>query len=189
VSARVWLAVGGLGVGVALAGACHHRQTVPQVSPADSAGNKVDVTGVVHVVGTEPRPVVVLDMAGGGQLSLVGTWRGELAQLQGATVRVTGSFATGQSPYSEGVDVTSYDIVEVAGAKPVVGVLAQRDSMYSVDTTRLASPPIELAQLVGAKVWVVGRAGSGGLIVTAYGILAPAPRDSVPQHQPPLPAR
>ena len=72
----------------------------------------------------------------------------------------------------------SYEILEVGGAKPIVGRLQSRGGFFFVDTSRIANIPPELVPAIGAKVWVAGRAGPSGLIVMAYGILAPARTDS-----------
>lgn len=134
--------------------------------------------GVVLVQGADPRPQFVLQTSSGKRWTLVGALTPELAQLAGARVSVHGRATAQPPPDTAGISVESYDILEVAGAKPIVGRIRQRAGLVFVDTTQLGTPPPELAQAVGAKVWVVGRPGPDGFVVTSYGILAVAVSDS-----------
>ena len=158
--------------------ACHRQSPAPgQTAPEREAARAQETaTGVVRVVGAAPRMQVVLEEADGGRRAMVGPQSTELAQLVGAEVTVRGTPTTTEPPDTVGIAVTSYEILRVAGAKPIVGVLRRAGQTFSVNGTRLETLPPELAGAAGAKVWVVGRQGPNGLIVTAYGILAGAPR-------------
>lgn len=134
------------------------------------------MTGIVRIVGAAPRTRVVVESADGTRVAVVGPESAELAQLGGAEVTVHGMPTKVEPPDTSGIVMESYEIVRVAGAKPIVGRLRREGSAFFVDTTRLESLPSELAAVVGAKVWIVGRQGRDGLIVTAYGILAAAVR-------------
>ncbi len=163
-----------------MTGGCHRQPSrsstsLPSNAPA-AAG--IATTGTVAVVGADPRAQVILEVADGTRWALVGTAAPELAQLAGAKVRVRGGTASTQPPNTNGISVESYEILEVGGAKPIVGRLQSRGDFFYVDTNRIANIPPELVPAIGAKVWVAGRPGPSGLIVTAYGIIAPAQTDS-----------
>lgn len=168
------------GIAILLAARCHsqppRRDTnVPTKAPAPAG---ITATGTVRVVGADPSTLVLLDVADGNRWTLVGRAAPELAQLAGATVRVDGVNAATPPPDTNGISVQSYDILEIGGAKPIVGRLQSRGDFFFVDTNRISNVPPELVTAVGAKVWVAGRPGPSGLIVTAYGILASARADS-----------
>ena len=138
----------------------------------------ITATGTVRVIGADPRPQVILDVADGTRRALVGLASSELAQLAGAKVRVRGEAAATPPPETNGLTIESYEILEVAGTKPILGRLHSEEGVLFVDTTRVINLPPELVRAVGAKVWVGGRPGPRGLIVTAYGILASTSADS-----------
>jgi hypothetical protein len=114
-------------------------------------------------------------IADAGQIGLAGPLEHELAQLVGARVRVQGRAGPNPRPTAlRAIAVRNYEVLDVAGARPIVGRLRRVDHMFWIDTTRLASPPPTLTEALGAKVWVTGRWSQSGFQVSMYGILAPA---------------
>jgi hypothetical protein len=165
------------------AGACHRG---PDGATPRSAGGAIPgdtaAEGVIHVVGADPFAGPVL-IASAGRLALAGPLEHELAQLVGARVRVWGPAGGSPLPSARrAMTVRKYDILEVAGARPIVGWLRRAENMFWVDTTRLASPPSALIRAIGAKVWVTGRSSPTGLEVQMYGILVPAAAPDTARH-------
>jgi hypothetical protein len=75
------------------------------------------------------------------------------------------------------LDVEAYEVLEVDGEVPRVGILTVRASTISLaglDTIALADPPEELRKNEGAKVWIVGYPRGERLAVLSYGILRKA---------------
>ena len=104
-------------------------------------------------------------------VTLVGDLQGELARLSGAKVRVHG-FQRAKSP--GGFDVESYDVLEIDGEVPKVGILnlsAGTLLLAGRDTVELPDPPEELRNKAGAKVWIVGHPTGGKVVVQSYGII------------------
>lgn len=134
----------------------------------------------MQVVGADPfEQVVIAGAPGVGEVAIQGAPRSELVQLTGAVVRVTGRpTANAQGTPPRAVLVTSYEIVTVNGAVPVVGVLEERGAALWLGGQRLFPVPEELKRAVGAKVWVLGQLGPDGLVVTAYGTIAPVAKGS-----------
>jgi hypothetical protein len=101
--------------------------------------------------------------------------RDELANLVGLELRVWGRPVENQpAPPERAVEVTGYEIVSVAGERPLVGILEQRADgiwLVGVEARRLEAVPRGLAEHVGAKVWVVGTVGEAGLMVASYGVI------------------
>lgn len=157
---------------VALAG-CHRQPPAPAQAVTLT---QATLAGIVRIVGATPRTHVAVESADGTRVTVVGPLSAELAQLGGAEVTVRGAVTRAEPPDTNGIVMESYEITQVAGGKPIVGRLQREGSAFSVDSMRLESLPSGLAAVVGAKVWVVGRPGKEGLIVTAYGVLATPPR-------------
>lgn len=163
------------GILVIAAGACHRGPdgTTPLLGGGAIPGDTT-AEGLIHVVGADPFAGPVL-IASAVRLALAGPLEHELAQLVGARVRVWGPAGGSPLPTARrAITVRNYDILDVAGARPIVGRLRRAESMFWVDTTRLASPPSALIRAVGAKVWVTGRLRPTGFEVQMYGILVPA---------------
>jgi hypothetical protein len=169
-------------VWVLVAAGCQHRIPAPPSAdlPVQAPGlAETTAVGTVRVIGTDPQPQIVIQAEDGSRRALVGAASLELAQLGGARVRVRGRAVATSAPVTTGVAVESYEILEVAGAKPIVGRVQSRGGILFIDTTQVESPPPpELARAIGGKAWAIGRPGPSGLVVTAYGILASAPADS-----------
>ena len=173
----LWVTV----VGVLVAAGCQHRRPAPPSAelPAQAPSPaETTAVGTVRVVGADPRPQVVLQSEDGTRRALVGPASTELAQLGGARVRVRGGAEATPPPVTRGVAVESYEILDVGGAKPIVGRVQSRGGILFIDTTRVESAPPELARAIGGKAWVMGHPGPAGLIVTAYGIITSASPDS-----------
>ena len=150
---------------------CRHQVRSSSESSQVSMGADTVLTGVIRIAGADPTSQVTLLLRDRTSRALTGSLTSELAQLDGATVSVKGTPVTTPAPVSNGIRVRAYEIIEVAGARPVVGILKQNPEAYFVDSTRLAIVPPELRNLGGSKVWVVGRPSPDGLVVTAYGVL------------------
>ncbi len=101
------------------------------------------------------------------EVELVGEMRPELEKLSGAKVRIAGVRAE-----SGRLTVSHYQILEVAGHVPVVGIVRVQDANVTVTTdsgeTLSVQGAAELLAFDGAKVWVILDA-KGAL--TGYGIL------------------
>ena len=156
--------------------ACGGKGKQPPATPvaAPAAPTDTTVQGIIAVTGADPFSQVVVKPSGTGMrdVAVVGALRSELGALAGAQVRVRGrAVNNGQPVPPRAVEATGYEIVAIAGAKPVVGTLVARDDALWVDGQRLAGVPAELRQAVGAKVWVVGRGANGELLVLGYGII------------------
>ena len=122
-------------------------------------------------VASDPR--TYLQVEGGKPTTLVGPLEVELRRLGGATVWVAGEPAVGQP--NAAFTVTRYDIVSIAGAKPLVGRVSVRDGTTWLatdrDTLKLVSAPSKLAAKAGSKVWVVGSRSGNALTVQTYGVI------------------
>jgi hypothetical protein len=132
------------------------------------------VRGVVAVVGADPLAQVVLG-AGGRDVAIVGALRAELGTLHGAEVEVRGrAVGNPQGMPSRAVEVTRFEIVTIAGERPIVGMLeAQADDLWLAGW-RLLGAPDELRRAVGAKVWVIGKEEGRRLLVQSYGVILAA---------------
>ena len=151
------------------------RPTEPAaVKPAEQYELGMEpVRGRIMVTGSEPTVMVSLAIEGESALYLKGQLLPELRRLSGATVEVYGARA-GTAPMAR-FDVVEYEVVEIDGLKPVVGVLRESGGAYRIasgeDETTLAAVPRELSGLVGAKVWVTGVWEGGVLRVQSYGVI------------------
>ena len=142
--------------------------------PAEDASALLEFTGPVTSMGTEGMRMVNLRTADGTSVGLVGDLAAELARLSGAVLTVRGNDAP--APADRGLDVTEYEVVDVNGETPSVGVLERRDGAYWLGgdpDVQLMDVPDALAQEVGAKVWVTGSSGTDGVTVQSYGIIRP----------------
>jgi len=136
--------------------------------PAPSDGD-VSLTGEVRLAGSTPLQAVLIqpEDSAGVEVELVGDLRSELETLSGALLRVTGTSTDGGS-----LAVSRYEILEIAGHVPLVGIVkVQSSSMILVtdagETVSIQRTP-ELLAFDGAKVWVI--LDSKGA-VTGYGVI------------------
>ena len=132
------------------------------------------VRGVVAVVGADPLAQVVLG-AGGRDVAIVGVLRAELGTLHGAEVEVRGrTVGNPQGMPPRAVEVARYEIITIAGERPIVGTLEARADDLWLAGRQLLGAPEELRRAVGAKVWVIGRKENGRLVVQSYGVILAA---------------
>lgn len=172
---------GGLAFLVLLAGllGCP-RQTGVEEGPASRVGEPVGpdtVTGMIRQVGNVPFTRVIIqagDEEGreAGSATLTGEYEEELARLAGARVRVVGERVEGGGPGPR-MRVSSYEILDVDGDRPYVGILREEDGGHYLETTAggrvpLGALSLRLRSMVGGRVWVVLSEGG---TVQRYGIL------------------
>lgn len=129
--------------------------------------------GRIMVTGSEPTVMVSLAIEGESAVNLTGQLVPEIRRLSGAMVEVHGTRAgTGLMGRFE---VAAYEVVEIDGLKPVVGMLRESGGAYGIasaeEETMLAEVPHEMSGLVGAKVWVTGVWEGEVLHVQSYGVI------------------
>lgn len=129
------------------------------------------LTGVVRRIGNEPFVRTVVQ--GADTVFVMGDWEPEVATLAGARVMIIGAYTTGDMP-GKYMDVSSYEIVDVDGDVPAVGMLMADDEGYYLaiegdEVLRLTALSPQLQALEGAKVWIVA---SDEGVVQRYGIIA-----------------
>ncbi len=147
--------------------------SVPAASPAAAAADTV-AEGTVRVVGPQEAAQVVLRGAG-GELALIGSLSQELRRLSGASVRVRGHPERNPATAPErAVNVADYEILAVDGRRPFVGLVVRRDNrlwLEGRDTLELVGAPPDLAARVGARVFVIGDAEAGRVLLKSYGVI------------------
>lgn len=158
----------------ALAVACSGSGQTPAPEgedPADQGSHTIDVVGIVAVVGNTPFERVVIrpeDSSAQG-VEVRGEYKEELRAVSGAKVHASGP-VSGDSV----MNVASYEILEIAGHRPVVGILEVEHDRVAVRSrdgnirTFINGVPEQLRRQAGAKVWVILDEGRG---VQAYGII------------------
>ncbi len=134
---------------------------------------------MVRYVGSRESAQLIL-VAGGSNLALVGEFAAELRRLEGAEVLVAGPpLANPRLVPPRAVDVSRYEIVSVAGSRPVVGKVDRWQGrlwlVRAADTLELLAAPADLASRLGAKVFVLGPVDAGRIRVTSYGVLREPP--------------
>jgi hypothetical protein len=149
-----------------------------QVAPAPSAEDTT-AQGVVRYVGSRESAQLIL-AAGTLHLALVGELTAELRRLLGAEVLVAGPALPNPGLVPQrAVQVARYEIVSVAGGRPVVGKVDQWQGrlwlVRAADTLELLAAPADLASRLGAKVFVLGPVDAGRVRVTSYGVLRETP--------------
>lgn len=150
-----------------LALACGGRGNEAPQPPAAIAAPDT-VVGSIRVAGATPMEQVLIEPGEAeAALQLSGVYRDELIRLSGATVQASGTIT------DRSLRVTDYEIVEIAGRKPIVGILDRTGEDMSLRTAsgevvRLTSVPEDLRDQAGAKVWLILDAEAG---VRGYGIL------------------
>ena len=128
------------------------------------------ITGRVRIAGSTPFEQVLIEAEDTAALVLQvsGDYRVELRHLSGAVVRASGTLAgPGQLRVSE------YEILEIAGHVPVVGILEAENGHATVvrasgARVEVQAVPLELLEQAGAKVWVILDANGE---VKGYGII------------------
>jgi hypothetical protein len=143
---------------------------------ADPEAMMESAEGTLGVTGTGAAPTAILRREEGGSLGLTGAPARELMALSGARVRVYGRRAA--TPVGRGLEVTRYELLEIEGRTPVMGILGQDPAgnwiLHPED-----GPPVTLTALPGEqllegmKIWVVGsRDASEQLVVESYGVIS-----------------
>lgn len=147
-----------------------------QVETGARAGSVVDTTveGTVRVVGPVETAQLIL-RGPTASVALTGPLSDELRRLSGATLRATGTPQNHSAPLPpRAVVVRDYELLEVDGQRPVVGILLSRDDrvwLGGQDTVELVGITSDLAQRLGAKLFVVGVREDGRLRVKSYGVI------------------
>ena len=153
---------GGGGGGVGGGQGALESQPVPDAEP----GSVYTFSGVVRVTGSTPYVRVTIESESTG-FEVRGGYRSELLHLDGAAVRASGQLVAGLYLVEE------YEILEIAGHTPVVGVLELGEGGSFVRTAagvpvELTGAPDELLGQAGAKVWVILDASG---TVKGYGVI------------------
>lgn len=112
---------------------------------------------------------VVIEPEGEGErgMEVRGELRPELANLQGARVRVRGKLREARYLF-----VSDYEILEIAGGVPLVGTLRWDAGRFVLETrgeaVTLDGAPDGFKELSGSKIWVLidesGAVGGYGVI-------------------------
>lgn len=150
--------------------------TVP-APPRPLARGDTVVEGIVAVVGADPLTQVIVQSGAAPDVRAVavrGPLRDEIAALSGATLRVWGRPVPGQPPPpARAVQASGYEIRAIGGRRPLVGILrAAGDVWLDADRPyRLVRVPDALAEMNGAKVWIVGALGGDTLAVETFGVI------------------
>lgn len=132
--------------------------------------------GRILVTGGAPEPLTTLATED-WSVVLRGDLVPELRRLDGAIVRASGSLE-GEGP-GDALHVLDYEILEIDGQTPRVGVLVMGEQGVALETDvgerlPLVGAPAALGDRVGARVWIVGTIREGSLLLQSYGILRPA---------------
>lgn len=146
-------------------------------SASDASVSLTELTGRLMNGGTDRFTITTLQTSDGRAARLTGDLRDELRTLGGAEVTVRGVMDS--SGASGSLDVREYEVLDIDGRRPHVGVVLARDGelwLAAADTLRLIPALDALRERTGAKIWVVGASDSAAkeLRVESYGVIAPA---------------
>jgi hypothetical protein len=147
-------------------------RAAPLAGPGDTVAS-----GTVRELGALPLPQLVVQGsdASSAPVAVRGPAADEIRNLIGAEVRVWGRPTDNQPPTPpRAIEVTGYDVISIGGETPIVGTLELHDATFflrSADSVALAAVPGPFAELVGAKIWVVGPLRGSALTVQAYGVI------------------
>jgi hypothetical protein len=153
-------------------------EDVPPMESADAAAGAqtgrpdtvqagTGVVGRVVASGTEQEPITMLQVEGRMALVVTGALEPELRSLAGATVRARGP-ESGAARRTIRVD--SYEIVEINGERPFVGVVLTGGRLaVGPDTLTLAGAPAGMES--GTRVWITGDREGGRLRVSSWGVI------------------
>ena len=125
------------------------------------------VRGKVVVSGTANTPITTLQVVAGPMVVLRGSLEPELRALAGATVMVSGSETMENNRRI--INVTVYDVVDINGERPSVGVLLQPQQLATATDTLDLVPAVKAAP--GSKVWITGDRSGKQLKVRSYGVI------------------
>jgi hypothetical protein len=172
---------------IAALAACAHNPEPRAGSESASAGGAdsapgtssslTELTGRVMNGGTDRFTITTLQTRDGRAVRLTGELRDELRTLSGADVMVRG--VMNSSGAGDVFDAREYEVLEIDGRRPHVGVLLARGGelwLAATDTLRLVPALDALRERAGAKIWVVGASDSAAkeLRIESYGVIAPA---------------
>jgi hypothetical protein len=77
----------------------------------------------------------------------------------------------------ESVNVQRYEVVEVNGQKPFVGVLGRTSNGYALEqegsSLALDAVTNALSSNVGAKIWITGNRSGNRVSIQSFGIIRP----------------
>ncbi len=145
------------------------------------AADPTTVAGEVRLTKAVGAPLVSV-VSASGAVELKGELAAEIGRLQSAKVEVIGTLdADGKR-----LNVSLYRILEVGGARPLVGFLVEIADGLALKDGEGTPIPLSLQpktferlrEVVGAKVWVAGKKlVSGELQVQRYGVLRDPPKD------------
>jgi hypothetical protein len=127
-----------------------------------------EVSGLIRVAGSTPDYRVLLNRTSVDQpYEVRGDLRPELSNLEGARIKAEGTLVGLM------LVVRNYEVLEIAGHEPLVGILVVGDAGVALRTddgksVTLQDAPEELHAKAGAKVWVI--LDSAG-VVTGYGVI------------------
>lgn len=145
-------------------------------APDSGPGDDRDRTavGTIRQTGAIPIPDTRLETAEGA-IVLVGPLAAELARVAGAEVLVRGTVSAGADPPT--IRVSDYEIRDVDGLRPFVGLLEERNGTLVLRTERgeertLTGSSERMRRAAGSRVWVTTRGDEGGVV--RWGILLPA---------------
>jgi hypothetical protein len=141
-------------------------QPAPTRQPATQAGG---VRGEVVASGTGAEPITTLQVESRGSLILTGDLEPELRRLAGATVVARGTQA---GEVRRTLHVDSYEIVEINGERPVVGVVLPGPRLATgTDTLTIQGASPEMR--TGSRIWITGQLSAGLVRVGSWGVIAP----------------
>ena len=145
-------------------------------TPDPGPGEDRDRTavGTIRQTGAIPTPDTRLETAAGA-IVLVGPLAAELARVAGAEVLVRGSVASGADPPT--IRVSEYEIRDVDGLRPIVGMLEVRNGALVLRTEdgeerAITGTSERMLRAAGSRVWVTTRGDGSGVV--RWGILRPA---------------
>lgn len=125
------------------------------------------VRGRVGASGTDHEPMTTLQVEGRRALIITGPLESELRSLAGATVVVRG---TESGAARRTIQVESYEIVEINGERPFVGLVLPGDRLAAgADTLTLEGAPDALR--AGDRVWITGERRGTRLRVSSWGAI------------------
>jgi hypothetical protein len=132
-----------------------------------SAPAEPGIRGRINASGTDHEPITTLQVEGRMALIVTGPLEPELRSLAGAIVVVRGA-ESGTARRT--IHVESYEIVEIDGARPFVGVVLSGDRLAAgADTLILVGAPEGMR--TGGRVWITGERTGTQLRVSSWGAI------------------
>lgn len=145
----------------------------PRASPTRAAGTpptepaEPGIRGRINASGTDGEPITTLQVEGRMALIVTGPLEPELRSLAGAIVVARGA-ESGAARRT--INVDSYEIVEINGERPFVGVVLSGDRLAAgADTLTLVGVPEGMR--TGRRVWITGERTGTRLRVSSWGAI------------------